>query len=120
KELYIGLNDLHLDLNMRFIFEPLANGLVDEAAALVAAAGQISFGFGGVARMNEGLVPGRLVLSEHIRLGSSTVILSRTFHRGLAGRGQLGQLTQFANEVGALREEEEKLRRSSHECLKEN
>jgi len=31
--------------------------------------------------MDEGLLPGRDVLAEHLRLGSQAVILSRTFHR---------------------------------------
>ena len=31
-ELYVGLNDLHLDLNNSFIFEPLAAGLLDPIA----------------------------------------------------------------------------------------
>ena len=48
--------------------------------ALVAAV----FGFGGIARLGEGLLPGRDVLAEHLRLGSQAVILSRTFHGGEA------------------------------------
>ena len=39
------------------------------------------FGFGGIARLDEGLLPGRVVLGEHLRLGSGSVILSRTFNR---------------------------------------
>ena len=79
-EIYIGLNDLHLDMQMKFIFEPLANGLIDKLAQIIKSAG-LPFGFGGIARVGEGLIPGELVLGEHIRLGSSSVILSRTFHR---------------------------------------
>lgn len=79
-EVYVGLNDLHLSLGHRFMFEPLALGLVDRVAAAAAGAG-LPFGFGGIARMNEGQVTGRDVLAEHLRLGSGAVILSRTFHR---------------------------------------
>jgi hypothetical protein len=35
--------------------------------------------------MNEGLIPGQLILAEHQRLGSSGVILSRTFMRAVTG-----------------------------------
>ena len=79
-EVFVGLNDLHLSLGCRFMFEPLAQGVLDRVAASVQAQG-LRFGFGGIARLDEGLLPGRDVLAEHLRLGSSAVILSRTFHR---------------------------------------
>ena len=96
-EIYIGLNDLHLDMNMQFIFEPLANGLVDKLAATIKSAG-LPFGFGGIARVGEGIIPGELILGEHLRLGSSSVILSRTFHRNNAGGSEL----DLRNEVDKL------------------
>ena len=79
-EIYIGLNDLHLDLGLNFMFEPLASGMIDKAIKIIKQS-NLSFGFGGVARVGEGFIPGELVLAEHARLGSSSVILSRTFHR---------------------------------------
>ena len=79
-EIYIGLNDLHLDMGLKFIFEPLANGIIDQAVEIIKQA-NLPFGFGGVARVGEGVIPGELVLAEHVRLGSNSVILSRTFHR---------------------------------------
>lgn len=99
-EVYVGLNDLHLSLGHRFMFEPLALGLVDRVAE-AAARRSLRFGFGGVARMDEGLLRGRDVLAEHVRLRSSAVILSRTFHR-TEGVG-------FEAEVAALREVEREL-----------
>ena len=33
-----------------------------------------------MAKLNEGMLPGKLVLSEHIRHNSNYVILSRAFH----------------------------------------
>jgi hypothetical protein len=80
KEIYIGLNDLHLDMGMKFMFEPLAIGIIDEAVKIIKES-RLPFGFGGVARVGEGYIPGELILAEHDRLGSSSVILSRTFHR---------------------------------------
>lgn len=107
-ELYIGLNDLHLDLNMKFIFEPIAEGMIDSTAELIRK-NKKSFGFGGIARMDEGAVPGRLVLAEHIRLGSSMVILSRTFHRRQADDSSLSSNNEFIQEIRKLRQMERKL-----------
>jgi hypothetical protein len=77
------------------MFEPLAAGSVAHIAALAHASG-VAFGFGGIARLEEGLLSGRDVLAEHLRLGSGAVILSRTFLRG-------GDGARFEDEVAALR-----------------
>lgn len=100
REIYVGLNDLHLSLGCRFMFEPLADGGVDRAARAARAHG-LRFGFGGIARIEEGLLPGRDVLAEHLRLGSGAVILSRTFHRETE--------MDFEREVAALRQAEGEL-----------
>ena len=100
-EVFVGLNDLHLSLGLHFMFEPLALGLLDSAARLVRAQG-LRLGFGGIARLDEGLLPGRDVLAEHLRLGSQSVILSRTFHGSMGANG-------FEDEVAALREAERTL-----------
>lgn len=76
--IHVGLNDLHLALGMKFMFQLLADGIVDELARKIKSKG-IPFGFGGIARMNSGLLPGSAVLKEHCRLGSSMVIVSRSF-----------------------------------------
>ena len=107
-EFYFGLNDLHLALGLNFMFELLIDGTVERVAAACREA-NIPFGFGGIARMDEGLVPGALILAEHLRLGSSAVILSRTFHR--AGKNLEARLSgaDFAGEVRKLREHESRL-----------
>ena len=79
-EVFVGLNDLHVSLGCRFMFEPLVLGHVDRVATVAGQHG-LRFGFGGVARVGEGLLPGQDVLAEHLRLGSQAVILSRTFNR---------------------------------------
>jgi len=76
--IHIGLNDLHLALGMKFMFELLADGTVDRLAARIKAKG-IPFGFGGIATLTGGAMPGSMVLKEHYRLGSSMVIVSRSF-----------------------------------------
>lgn len=105
-EVYVGLNDLHLALNMDFMFEPLVEGMLDRVAREAKNAG-VRFGFGGVARANEGDVSGAMVLGEHIRLGSNAVILSRTFYR--PNEDEEGPREVFRRELGLLRDAEARL-----------
>ncbi len=117
-ELYIGLNDLHMDLGSKFMFEPLANGMVERAMAIANAEGK-PCGFGGIARMHEGVIPGHLILGEHVRLRSSGVILSRTFHRRLSDTSSLTEDNEFDQEVALLRRTETELKSlSERELLK--
>ena len=105
QEIYVGLNDLHVSLGHPFMFQALADGTLERVAAIAHARG-LRFGFGGIARLDEGLLPGRDVLGEHLRLGSGAVILSRTFHRA-------DSETVFEQEIAALREAEVQLARRS-------
>ena len=82
-ELFIGLNDLHISMGLTFMFELLSGGLVEYIANKCNRAG-MPFGFGGIARIGEGDLPSDFILGEHVRLGSSSVILSRTF-KGIVG-----------------------------------
>ena len=100
REIFVGLNDLHLSLGCRFMFEPLADGSVERVGRIARRHG-LPFGFGGIARLDEGLLPGRDVLAEHLRLGSGAVILSRTFHRDSE--------MDFEREIAALRQAEREL-----------
>lgn len=77
-EIHIGINDLSLGYKRKFMFELLADGTVEALLARIAEK-NIPYGFGGVASLNKGLLPGNMVLKEHYRLGSGTVILSRSF-----------------------------------------
>lgn len=78
-EIYIGLNDLHLGMGLRFMFELLSGGIIEYLAGKINKAG-IRFGFGGIARLGQGMVDSSLILAEHFRLNSQMVILSRDFH----------------------------------------
>lgn len=77
-EIYIGLNDLHLSYNKKFMFELLTDGTVSDITAKIKRK-KLPYGFGGVARIGEGLLPAEMILAEHYRLGSTRVILSRSF-----------------------------------------
>ena len=77
-EVYIGLNDLHLSYGMTFMFEPLTNGVVEELCRKFRQK-NIPFGFGGIAKIGDGLLPSENIIAEHYRLGSTRAILSRSF-----------------------------------------
>lgn len=77
-EVHVGLNDLHLSYGLTFMFELLANGTVEKLCKIFQAH-NIPYGFGGIAKIGEGLLPAEKILAEHIRLKSSRVILSRSF-----------------------------------------
>lgn len=118
-EIYIGLNDLHLDMGLKFMFEPLASGLIDQMVEIIKAAG-LSYGFGGIARTEEGAIPGEMVLAEHQRLGSSSVILSRTFHRKGESLADFSESSSLEVELRKLRDTEKRLQlRSEADCEKD-
>ena len=77
-EIHIGLNDLHLSYGMDFMFELLSDGTVEKLCKKIAQAG-IPYGFGGIAKIGEGILPADYIVTEHYRLGSTRVILSRSF-----------------------------------------
>ncbi len=111
-EVYFGLNDLHLSLGLDFMFESLAGGLVDHGMQQVKAK-NLRTGFGGIGRIGTGAVPAEHILSEHVRLGSSVVILSRTFSSGCVDES-------MEQEIDRLRAEERRLRLLSTAQLERN
>ena len=115
-EIYIGLNDLYLDMQLDFMFEPLANGLVDKMATVIKSAG-LPFGFGGIARVGEGIIPGELVLGEHLRLGSQSVILSRTFLRKDVEAFGVDANIEFQKEIDKLSDAARSLKLRSSEQI---
>lgn len=105
-ELFIGLNDLHISLGLSFLFESLAGGLVDYMAEKLNRKG-IPFGFGGIAKIGEGILPAEDVLAEHYRLGSSSVILSRTFRNEVDAEGK--KILDLQTEVDKIRRAEREI-----------
>lgn len=102
-ETFIGLNDLHISLGLDFMFEPLANGMLESACAALRRVGK-PFGFGGIARLGEGDLPAEFIVREHARLGSTRVNLSRTFARQSSSDSALatGNSDVMQREVGKL------------------
>lgn len=77
-EAHVGLNDMHLSYGMTFMFELLSNGQVETMCNKFKEHG-IPYGFGGIAKIGEGLLPAECIIAEHYRLGSTRAILSRSF-----------------------------------------
>lgn len=100
-ELFFGLNDLHISMGLSFMFELLSGGLV-EYMANKCNKHNMAFGFGGIAKIGEGMLPSDNILGEHVRLGSSSVILSRTF-KGEVGSDDLHRTIDLKEEVEKVR-----------------
>lgn len=100
-ELFIGLNDLHISMGLTFMFELLSGGLVEYMAQKCNSKG-MTFGFGGIARIGEGMLPSDYILGEHVRLGSQSVILSRTF-KGEVGAEKGAKPIHLKEEVDKVR-----------------
>lgn len=102
---HIGINDMSLDMNRKFMFELLADGTVDAICNAMKNKG-IPYGFGGIGRLGQGAVPAEYIIKEHYRLGSSCAILSRSFCN-TSIITDLGEIEAMFNEgIKAIREYE--------------
>jgi hypothetical protein len=106
--IHIGLNDLHLSYGQTFMFELLADGTVEKLCKKFRSKG-IIYGFGGIARIGEGTLPAERIVMEHYRLGSSLVILSRSFcdANAIADKALIERV--FVENIASLREYEKTL-----------
>ncbi|HIF9454006.1 TPA: aldolase/citrate lyase family protein [Photobacterium damselae] len=97
-EIHIGLNDLHLDMGLNFMFELISSGFISSITKNV----KIPFGIGGIATVGQGIVPAELVLAQHFKLGSSSVILSRAFHKSATSLQELQEHIDLKRELNKL------------------
>lgn len=116
---HIGLNDLALGYRKKFMFELLADGIVEDLCLKLKENG-MKYGFGGIASLGRGIIPAEYILSEHYRLGSSTVILSRSF----CNSEKIKDLNEieyiFGVELMKIRNYEKELQNLSTESLLKN
>lgn len=118
-EVHFGLNDLSLAMGLDFLFEPMAAGLLESAATHLRNAG-IPFGIGGVARPEGGELPARVIIGEHVRLGSTRVILSRAFHGSVSTLEELTSNVDLPAELAQLRAIQESWRAATRDELAAN
>ena len=116
---HIGLNDLHLSYGMKFMFQLLTDGTVEEIINIISAYG-IPYGFGGIARLGYGMLPAEHVIAEHYRLGSSMAILSRSFC-DIYKTSDMAEVEKlFFEELEKIREYEKELTQKDEAFFKEN
>lgn len=118
-EVFIGLNDMSLGYGMKFMFQLLANGTVEELCGKFKAKG-LPYGFGGLASLDGGLLPGAKVVKEHYRLGSGCVILSRSFCNTSKVTDLLEIEKIFKTGLAGIREFECECERITEKELEEN
>ena len=96
--------------------ELLANGTVEMLCNKFKEKG-IPYGFGGLAKIGEGLLKSDAVIAEHKRLGSTCAILSRTFRNEVdASR----PINDFRGEIMLLRNREFEVNRWEENQFEEN
>lgn len=115
---HIGLNDYHLCMGMKFMFELLADGTVDALCEKMK--GRVVYGFGGIARLGHGTLPAEYIIGEHYRLGSQMAILSRSFCniRFMKDLGEVREL--FCEEIKRIRDYERELGEKDSAFFEEN
>ena len=118
-EIHIGLNDLHLQYHMDFMFELLSNGKVEEICNKIKNKG-IPYGFGGIAKLDEGMLPARHIIAEHYRLGSGMAILSRSFYDSWIADDMEEVERTFKYGLGEIREYEKRLEKESNAFFEHN
>ena len=116
-EIHIGLNDLSLGYNKKFMFELLTDGTVEKLCNKFKSK-KIPYGFGGIAALGKGTLPSEKVIAEHYRLGSTCAILSRSF----CNTSLITNLDEIQNvfcvELKAIRNWEEKCQSGNVDFIK--
>lgn len=79
KYVHIGLNDIHIERNTIFMFEPFIDGFLERIINILKN-NRVTYGIGGIGKIGSSLLPApEHILIEHTRLNSTGVILSRSF-----------------------------------------
>jgi hypothetical protein len=118
--IHIGLNDIHIQRGTDFMFEFLADGYIDLLAEKIKKK-NIPFGFGGVAHIKSNLLPlAKDIIAEHYRIGSTGVILSRSFIQYQEGQNIEEFEKEFINKVKELRNLEKNLQKKDEEFFEKN
>ncbi len=107
-EVFIGLNDLSLGYGKKFMFELLADGTVEKLCLKFRLKG-IPYGFGGIAAIGTGTLRAECILKEHYRLGSASVILSRSFCNYEKVKDLDAVRSIFNNGIGCMRAFEDEI-----------
>lgn len=116
---HIGLNDLHLSFNFKFMFESISSGIVEIITNKMKEK-NIRFGIGGISRLGTGLLKSNLILSEYYRLGSEMVILSRSFYNYAKNYNEIVSNIDLKKEVTKINDFYSLINRFSLEQIEKN
>jgi hypothetical protein len=117
--IHIGLNDLHLGYGLDFMFELLTNGVVEMLCNKFQQKG-ITYGFGGIAQIGQGMLPAEYIIAEHYRLGSNMAILSRSFCNWSSEKDQCEIENIFLSGIEKIRTFENELKNKSNDFFERN
>lgn len=118
-EIHIGLNDLHLEYKLKFMFQLLASDTFESTIKKIKSKG-IPFGFGGIAGLEGGLISGKIIIAEHYRLKSTMAIVSRSF----CNTDKISDMESieniFINGINEIRKYEQHLQMQSESFFEDN
>lgn len=111
--IYVGLNDLSIQMRTPNIFTVVADGTLERILERISA----PFGFGGLTLPDRGHpIPCRLIMGEMARLGCSFSVLRRSFHRDLGEIGATAAVQRIAaGMAAAFRRSREEVERDHRE-----
>ena len=118
-EFFVGLNDLSLGYGKKFMFELLADGTIEMLCEKFKEKG-LPYGFGGIASLEKGLLPAEHIIAEHYRLGSTRVILSRSFCDTQTISEVETVTSLFRNGISDIRQFEDLCKREDDQFFVEN
>ena len=116
---YFGLNDINIGMGNDFLFEALAYDLLKPYFNMLKNK-KLPFGFGGMATLEGGELPGKYVFSEHIRNGSNYVILSRAFHKNSNNIKEFRKNVDIKNEISNILKYEDLLKNNEEKLSLNN
>lgn len=118
--IHIGLNDIHIERKTNFMFEAFSDGLIESVVNKIKNK-NIKFGIGGIACVTKDILPSaKTILTEHYRLGSGGVILSRTFKPNFDVHTSIEFEKKLKNSVELFRKEEIFLKKCNNSFFKDN
>lgn len=118
--IHIGLNDLHIAYKSLFMFEPFINGKLSMACK-IARQYDVNYGIGGIAKIGSSLKPSpECLIAEHMRLGSNSVILSRSFLNIEDKKYTKDIFSEFSEGIKEIRIWETKLKTWDKNMFEEN
>lgn len=106
KYVHVGLNDIHIERQTSFMFEPYIDGLLAKVVSVLKD-NNVAFGVGGIGKIGSDLLPTpERVINELVRLNSSGVILSRSFKGTFLNESRKTFEKQLKESVTRFREHE--------------